>query len=391
MIEVTGSLQIKNKIYQAVLSYKENNKWKTKWVSTKIKAVKGNKKKAQIELEKIKDNFQKEINTETPVEASLKFIDYMKKWLKMMQSSLKETTYLGYKKVIFGRMTTYFDEKDITLTNIKPHHVQEFYQYLTDEGLSGNTILHYHANIRKALQYAVKTDLISTNPADKIVKPKKEPYIADFYSKEEVKTLLNAVKGTKLEIPVVIACYYALRRSEVLGLRWSAINIESKVITINHVILDVSENGQKKIIKRDTPKTKSSIRTLPLVPFMEEYFKELKQRQEENKKLCKGSYGTEYLEYVCVDPLGDIITPEYVSHQFTKMLKTRKLRKIRFHDLRHTCASVLLDGGVDMKEIQLWLGHSNYSTTANIYAHLDTRKLVEGADTIAKAFASVPA
>lgn len=234
MIDVTGSLQIRNKIYQAVLSYKENNKWKTKWISTKIKAV----------------------------------------------------------------------------------------------------------------------------------------------------------KGRRLEIPVVIACYYGLRRSEVLGLRWSAINFESKVITINHVILDVSENGVKKIIKRDTPKTKSSIRTLPLVPFMEEYFKEVKKKQEENKKLCKSSYGKEYLDYVCVDDLGNIITLEYVSHQFTKMLKTNKLRKIRFHDLRHTCASILLDGGVGMKEIQLWLGHSNFNTTANIYAHLDTRRLAEGADTIATALAS---
>lgn len=389
MIEVTGSLQIKNNIYQAVLSYKENNKWKTKWVSTRVKAIKGNKKKAQAELEKIKDKFQKEINTDCPVEANLKFIDYMRKWLKMMKASLKETTYLGYKKIINSRMSIYFEDKDITVSNIKPHDIQDFYQYLTDEGLSGNTILHYHANIRKALQYAVKTDLIISNPADKVDKPKKEPYIANFYSKEEVKTLLNAVKGTKLEIPVVIACYYGLRRSEVLGIRWSAINFESKVITINHVILDVSENGEKKIIKRDTLKTKSSIRTLPLVPFMEEYFKELKQKQEENKKLCKGSYGTEYFGYVCVDPIGNIISPDYVSHQFTKMLNTRNLRKIRFHDLRHTCASVLLEGGIDMKEIQLWLGHSNYNTTANIYAHLDTKRLIEGADTLATAFASV--
>ena len=173
MIEVTGSLQIKNKIYQAVLSYKENNKWKTKWVSTKVKAVKGNKKKAQAELEKIKDKFQKEINTDCPVEANLKFIDFMKKWLKMTKASLKETTYLGYKKIINSRMSTYFENKDITVSNIKPHAIQDFYQYLTDEGLSGNTILHYHANIRKSLQYAVKTDLIISNPADKVDKPKK--------------------------------------------------------------------------------------------------------------------------------------------------------------------------------------------------------------------------
>lgn len=387
MIEVTGSLQVKNKIYQAVLSYKERNKWKTKWISTKVKAIGGNKKKAEAILNTYIDDYKKLLNGEKNIESQIRFIDYMKKWLEIIKPSVEETTYQGYKKVINGRITDYFENRDITLDNIKPYHIQDFYLYLSSLGLSGNTILHYHANIRKALQYAVKTDLISSNPADKVDKPKKTPFVADYYTKDEVKSLLDVVKGKRLETPVILACYYGLRRSEVLGLRWSSINFDAKVITINHAIIDLSESNEQIIVKRDTLKTRSSVRTLPLVPFIENYLLKLKEKQERNKEMFRDGYCQEYLDYVCVDDLGNIITPCYVSHQFTKMLKVNRLRVIRFHDLRHTCASTLLDGGVDMKEIQLWLGHSNYNTTANIYAHLDTRRLIHGAGTIASAFA----
>ena len=253
MIDVTGSLQIKNKIYQAVLSYKQDNKWKTKWVSTKIPAIKGNKKQAQAKLEEIRLQFQEELNSDNIEDEKMLFIDYMKKWLKMIKASVEETTYNGYKGVVNGRLADYFSEKNITLQDIKPKHIQEFYQYLLDEGLSGNTVKHYHANIRKALQYAMKTDIILSNPADKVDLPK-------------IKTLLNEVIGTKLEIPVMIDCFYGFRRSEVISLKWSAVDFEKDTITINHTI--TQSNG--KLIIRDKTKTKSSKRTLHIL--RQEYY-----------------------------------------------------------------------------------------------------------------------
>ena len=104
MIEVTGSLQIKNKIYQAVLSFKKDGKWKTKWFSTKVKAVKGNKKKAENELESIRSKFQEEINSDNIDNENILFIDFMKKWLKIIKSSVEETTYCGYEKLINGNL-----------------------------------------------------------------------------------------------------------------------------------------------------------------------------------------------------------------------------------------------------------------------------------------------
>ena len=384
MIDVTGSLQIKNKIYQAVLSYKQDNKWKTKWVSTKIPAIKGNKKLANAKLEEIKKQFQEEINSDNIDNEDILFIDYMKKWLKMISSSVEPTTLNGYKGVVNGRMTDYFQNKKITLQNIKPKHIQEFYQYLLDEGLSGNTVKHYHANIRKALQYAMKTDIILSNPADKVDLPKIEEYKPKFYTSDEVKILLNEVIGTKLEIPVMIDCFYGFRRSEVIGLKWSAVDFENDTITINHTI--TQSNG--KLIIRDKTKTKSSKRSLPLEPIVKSFLLELKEKQEKNKELCGDSYNQEYLEYICVDNCGNLIRPDYVTETFLKLLKKKKLKIIRFHDLRHTCASILLKNGANMKEIQAWLGHSNYNTTANLYAHLDTSSVNDVGKVITNVFST---
>ena len=236
MINVTASLQIRNGIYQAVLSYKKNEKWETKWKSTGIKAIKGNKKKAETKKEEIRKKFQEEINSDNIDNEDILFIDYMKKWLKMISASVEPTTLNGYQGVINGRMTDYFKNTKITLQNIKPKHIQEFYQYLLDDGLSGNTVKHYHANIRKALQYAMKTDIILSNPADKVDLPKIEEYKPKFYTSDEVKILLNEVIGTKLEIPVMIDCFYGFRRSEVIGLKWSAVDFENDTITIDHTI-----------------------------------------------------------------------------------------------------------------------------------------------------------
>lgn len=382
MIDVTGSLQIKNKIYQTVLSYKQDNKWKTKWVSTKIPAIKGNKKLANAKLEEIKKQFQEEINSDNIDNEDILFIDYMKKWLKMISSSVEPTTLNGYKGIVNGRMTDYFQNKKITLQNIKPKHIQEFYQYLLDEGLSGNTVKHYHANIRKALQYAMKTDIILSNPADKVDLPKIEEYKPKFYTSDEVKILLNEVIGTKLEIPVMIDCFYGFRRSEVIGLKWSAVDFENDTITINHTI--TQSNG--KLIIRDKTKTKSSKRSLPLEPIVKSFLLELKEKQEKNKELCGDSYNQEYLEYICVDNCGNLIRPDYVTETFLKLLKKKKLKIIRFHDLRHTCASILLKNGANMKEIQAWLGHSNYNTTANLYAHLDTSSVCNTGKVITNVF-----
>ena len=142
---------------------------------------------------------------------------------------------------------------------------------------------------------------------------------------------------------------------------------DKRDITVTSCNLD----GKCVIVAKDTTKTKSSRRTLPLVPYFHEKLLAVKAQQERNQKLCGRSYNREFLEYICVDDIGDRFKPNYITSQFPKLLERNGFRKIRFHDLRHSCASLLLASGVPMKHIQEWLGHSDFSTTANIYAHLD--------------------
>ena len=127
-------------------------------------------------------------------------------------------------------------------------------------------------------------------------------------------------------------------------------------------------------------KTKTSMRTLPLVPEFKGKLLSLKAQQEEYRRVCGKCYNKKYLDYICVDEMGALISPNYLTSAFPKLLEKNGLRRIRFHDLRHSCASLLLSNGVPMKQIQEWLGHSDFSTTANVYAHLDYNSKLSSAD-----------
>lgn len=139
---------------------------------------------------------------------------------------------------------------------------------------------------------------------------------------------------------------------------------------IHPTVTTCNVKGERVTIKKDKAKNKSSLRTYPLIPFLKERLLEAKKQQEENRKLCGRSYNKEYLGYVCVDVIGNLIKPNYVSSTFGKLLAKNNLRHIRFHDLRHTCASLLLANGVPMEQVKEWLGHSEISTTVDIYGHL---------------------
>lgn len=132
-------------------------------------------------------------------------------------------------------------------------------------------------------------------------------------------------------------------------------------------------------------KTKSSYRTLPLIPQVEKALLEEKKKQEEMKVVMRSAYCKKYADYICVDALGNIISPNYVTNHFKVVLKENNLRPIRFHDLRHSCASLLLAQGIPMKMIQDWLGHSDMGTTANIYSHIDSESKKASATAIGTA------
>ena len=179
---------------------------------------------------------------------------------------------------------------------------------------------------------------------------------------------------------ILLAGGMGLRRSEALGIRWSRIDWEKKTVLLDTKIVEYKENGKVIVRPEEEMKNKSSRRTLPLPDPVYEMLTEEKEKQDMYRRLFKGSYNRKYDDFVCVNELGELIRPSYVTQHFSDLLKKYGLRHIRFHDLRHTFASLLISQNVPLINVSNFLGHSDLATTSNIYAHLDKASKQASAD-----------
>ena len=371
---VAGHLTLKNGRYYAVLNYRNaGGQRKTKWISLGL-PEKGSKRKAEAEVARLRAEFEppKEVGD---LSSDMLFADYLLEWLEIAKGRLAVATYSSYAAMIKKPVGPYFRQRNLTLRELEARHLQMFYSEMLRK-VKPNTVIHYHAIIHSALKYAMKTDMVPQNVAMKVDRPRKNSFQPTFLDAEQMQKLFEIVKGTRLELPVLVAAFYGLRRGEVLGLKWDAIDFNRGTLTIKRTVTEATIDGTMKIIEQDSAKTKSSLRTLPLVGSFRDYFQKVKEAQELNKKVCGNCYNYEYDGYVFVNELGDLMRPEYLTSYFPQYIQKHGCKRMHFHDLRHSCASLLLANGVPLKQIQEWLGHSDFSTTANIYAHLDyTSKL----------------
>ena len=331
---VAGRLQEKNGFYYIVLSYTDSaGKRRQPWIGTGL-PVKGNKKRAEKMLADTRKDFTIPKGQVSELSPDMAFSDYMRYWLKMMRTAVTETTYSSYCFNVEKHIIPYFEPLGVTLAGLQPRQIQSFYLHEA-ETLKNTSILRFHANLHKALKYAVRIDLIASNPVDKVDRPKPQAFMASYYSAEEMEKLFEAAQGHKLELIIQLAAFYGLRRAEVMGLRWEAIDFEAKTLTIRHIVTSTRIDGKKILVEADRAKTKSSLRTLPLVDPIAERLKAVKEQQEYNQKICGNCYNQEYLGYVFVDVMGNLIQPDSVTTGFPQLLKENGLRRIRFHDLRH--------------------------------------------------------
>lgn len=366
---VAGHLTLKNGRYYAVLNYRNaGGQRKTKWISLGL-PEKGNKRKAEAELARLRAEFEppKEVGD---LSSDMLFADYLLEWLEIAKGRLAVATYSSYAAMIKKPVGPYFRQRNLTLRELEARHLQMFYSEMLRK-VKPNTVIHYHAIIHSALKYAVKTDMLVQNVADKVDRPKKNDFQPVFLSAEEMQKMFEALRGTRLELPVLVAAFYGFRRGEVLGLKWDAIDFERGTISVKRTVTFTNADGTYREVEQQSAKTKSSLRTLPLVGSFRDYFMQVKEAQELNKKVCGNCYNYEYDGFVFVDEMGERMKMNYLTSAFPKFLERHGLRRMRFHDLRHSCASLLLANGVPLKHIQEWLGHSDFTTTANIYAHLD--------------------
>ena len=155
-----------------------------------------------------------------------------------------------------------------------------------------------------------------------------------------------------------------------LGLRWSSIDFQNGVFSISTTVVREKHGDQIIAVVRDqTTKTESSMRMMPLCPYTYQYFLNLRQYQLYQQERCGNCYDTRYTDFLCVDQMGTLLQPDYITQKFQQILAKHGLRRIRFHDLRHSCATIMLHLGYTLKDIQTWLGHSNYNFTADTYIH----------------------
>ena len=379
---VSGTLSIKKGYYYAVLSWVDaNGNRHRKWVATGL-AQKGNKRRAEEALVHIRNTFEPPV-VDRELTADMLFSEYLKQWLEVVKVRVKIATFCSYQDMVLNTIAPYFEKKKITLRDLEARHIQQFYTEKL-KTVSANSVIHYHAVIYQSLKYAMKTDMVPQNVAMKVDRPRKEQYQPTFLDADEMQELFKVVKGKRLELPVLVAAFYGLRRGEVLGLKWDAIDFQRGTLTIKRTVTEVRLDGKTEIIEQESAKTKSSLRTLPLVGSFKDYFMEVKQAQEVNKSVCGNCYNYDYDGYVFVDELGERMKPDYLTNYFPTYIQRHGIRKMRFHDLRHSCASLLLANGVPLKQIQEWLGHSDFSTTANIYAHLDYSSKISSAQAMEK-------
>ena len=382
---ITGSIQINKGYYFIVFNmYNEYGKRKPEWHSTGLKVDNNERKNNQIrkqaekmlneELVRVnaENSFSNKLNTiaKNSKYSNMLFSDYMLEWLENIKPKVVQSTYIGYEQVVKGRLCPYFKSKKIKLIDLRPRDIQDFINYLYKQRLKGSTIAHYTSNMNTALKEAVIAEIIPSNPMDRIESVKKEVYIPEFYTDDELIELIEVIKTQKLELPLTLGIIYGLRREEILGLTWNAIDFKNKSITIRKTVGRGKYDGVTQFLIKDIPKNKSSYRTLPMFDFIADLLKKYKEKYKLNEKIFGNTYITDYKDFICLMDNGELVKPDYVDRTFSRILKENGFRHIRLHDLRHSCATLLLRNGVPLPEIQKWLSHSNIITTQR-YSHLD--------------------
>ena len=384
---MTGCIALRKDVYYVRLTYYDkNHKRKDEWVSTGLSG-RGAQQKAAAMIQPMIEKYSYLEKSDHPS----KMDEYLLMWKNLRKSEVAETTYDGYHTYIDRHLVPYFKELNLNIQDITAGHIFDYINYLSSDGgrkdnkIGGQSITSIRKIIsilRQVFEYAVLYGDIRVNPAKQVPLPKttsKKDERQVFLTAEDAQKMLDAFKNEEIGPIVYVTLYYGLRKSEALGLRWQAVDFEANTITINHTVVS---NGH--IVEKDSTKTYSSRRTFELLPDVKELLLKLKAQQEEYR-LRLGS-GYHMNDYIFKNANGMPYRPDSLTRSFKRALARHGLPQMRYHDLRHSTASILVDKGWDINDIKEWLGHADISTTANIYAHISHRKKVSLAKSLEGSF-----
>ncbi len=420
---VTGSVQEKNGSWHAVLNYtdletgKRKNKWK-KIGRVSIKRGDGGltEKQAKESLPKIiveledelsrkKEEFavydgMSDVERRIYKEQNTDFYEYACKFLEQKKGVLHLATYISYESQLNSRIKKFF-YNNYKLKDISYFLLEEFFKKFDEDGLKRTTKTRYKAFVKLVLDDAVTKGLIPSNPIYQFPKGTfgQSNFKAQTFKINEIQELLSKLEESDDIIAklVIIASHLALRREEILGFKWSQIDFEEKKISLRTSIIDISPKidkkdilkrydsvneiyitkGKRHVVEQNVLKTHESASVMPLSDYILDILKEIKKETDNNRELFGNCYDNRFDDFVFVRPDGFIVTPTYLSNHFPILLKKYNIKKIRFHDLRHTTATLLLKEGWSLKHVQEWLRHSDAQTTAKFYLHTDDEELVK--------------
>ena len=382
---MTGCVALRNDVYYVRLSYYDrDHKRKDKWISNGLSG-RGAKQKATAMIESLIEKYKFLEKSDHPT----KMADYLLMWKDLRKSEVAETTYDGYHTYIDRHLVPYFKKLNLNIQDITAGHIFDYVNYLSNDGgrkdnkiggQSTTSIRKIISILRKVFDYAVLYGDIKINPAMQVPMPKKTNKKDErqvFLTAEDAQKMLDAFRDEEIGPIVFVTLYYGLRKSEALGLRWQAVDFENNTISINHTVVS---NGH--IVRKDSTKTYSSRRSYQLLPDIKDLLLKLQEKQKEYKERLGSGYHDN--DYIFKNPNGMPYRPDSLTRSFKRALARHGLPDMRYHDLRHSTASILVDKGWDINDIKEWLGHSDISTTANIYAHISHRKKVSLAQDLHK-------
>jgi integrase len=283
---------------------------------------------------------------------------YLLTWIKDYCADLSPTTVDAYQTYIKGHIVPAIGK--IKLQKIKPLDIQRFYNGESEKGYKGNTIRQEHIILNRALKDAVRNSLVQYNPVDRVDKPKPNDFEPDVYDEDNFINLLNAVVDTDDEVPILLAGILGLRRGEIFGLRWSDIDFKEQVISVRQTL--VYADGE---LMFKPPKSKKGLRSITIPADLEPVLKDHRKRQMAIMKPAEGSHGL-----VCCHLDGEQMNPRSYSTHFKGLLEQHSLPHIRFHDLRHFNATMMMKYKIDVKVAANRLGHADPGMTQRIYQHV---------------------
>jgi integrase len=303
-------------------------------------------------------------NTIMPQETTLKeWLDY---WMDyIMKPRLQETTIYGYEGIIRRYINPNLGH--LPIQSIKPMTIQRYYSDMMKTGLLSNTVIKHHNLLKTTFKFAVKQEMIFSNPIDRVEPPKKVRREARVYNIEQLQKLLSLAEDTRMEVIIKLCAYLGLRREEACGLKWNDVDFNECTIFIR----SARTSAGSKTIEKGT-KNYSSIRKLHMAQPLYNALQKERAKQNENKSFFCNDYIKS--DYVLVMSDGKPYRPNYISELFTQFIKKNNLPKIVLHELRHTFASLSNHIGLSEYDISKALGHSSPATTKKIYTHLFDKK-----------------